>query len=982
MLLTAAGKVFWCDKPAADIFGRDVTGCVWAELLEKMMIASQEAEIGRCLPKNISDVLHPLTAKILLSGRSLHPMDVDISLAPIPEENGTVKQVVLTLTPATSMRGLAVSSPNTPVGRELGRSDAHRSILYEGILRITGTGVLSIDRGGFVIYLNREAGELLTISPDIELPRKLMNLLPEDVGQKWLEAIRFVFHYRCDNSFIESWGARHFQIDLGPVFGPDGSVESVVAAVRDVTGQWLSEIRYRELFRQTERGVLICESHDDGLTFTIKDLNSAAQKICDTTREKGVGQSVFEIMPGIENSGLPEAMGRVYKTTSEEHMPSFFEGVSGGRMWLDFSIFTLPNRELVVTFEDITVKYKTEQILRRSKEEWEKTFDALSDIVTIQDRHMRIIRANRAARTMFDLSFNDLIGNRCYEVFQGYSQPCEGCPVLNTCEDCSTHSGLIYNEKLSKTFDVHSSPIFDEQGQLKWLVQIARDVTQTLQQEAERRLLSAAIEQASESVVITDLDGMQQYVNPAFCETTGYTREEAIGQTAGILQSGVHDREFYSKMWNTLLAGKVWRGRLTNRKKNGILFKEDATISPVVDGSGKITNYIALKRDITREDSLEKQLQHAMKMEAIGTLAGGIAHDFNNILSAVIGYGYIAKGKLEKDNPVQEDLDQILLGGDRATDLVKQILTFARQETQDRFRPLLLQYIVKEVLKLMRSSLPATIRLNHFIDGSCGPIMADSSQVHQLLMNLLTNAKQSIGAEHGEITIRLTQHQKIVDGLVGMTGAYLHLSVEDTGCGMEPKQLERIFDPFFTTRAKEHGTGLGLSVVHGIVKKHNGEIDVTSTPGKGTVFDVYFNVAKSDPADIQEIHGPESRGSERIMLIDDEEVVGKVHERMLSKLGYRVTLFNSSLEAVKTFRDNPKCCDLVVTDMTMPNMTGAELAREMLSLRPDLPIIVVTGYSEAMDTEKAARIGIRHLLMKPVDRVDFSLRVKEALRGG
>lgn len=644
--------------------------------------------------------------------------------------------------------------------------------------------------------------------------------------------------------------------------------------------------------------------------------------------------------------------------------------------------------QVILTLLSGSGQTPSQTIAGSNADEWEKTFNAMTDPVTLQDRDMRIVKANSAAYEMFGVDMpNSLLGRKCYEVFQNLDTPCTGCPVTQTAQDCAIHSGLVYNSRLEKTFDIRSSPIYDDDGVLHLIVQIARDVTLNLQQEAERRLLSAAIEQASESVMITDCNGCLLYVNPAFCQTTGYSKEEAIGKNTDILKSGVHDQKFYLEMWGRLQAGRSWRGRLTNRKKNGTFFKEDATISPLINSSGEITNYIALKRDITREESLERQLHQAMKMEAIGTLAGGIAHDFNNILSAIIGYCHIAKYKLQKDNPVQEDLDQILAGGDRAVDLVKQILTFARQESRQQLRLLKVQYIIKEVLKLLRSSLPSTIKIKQEIDEDCLGIMADPSQIHQLLMNLCTNARQAIGDEHGEIVITLTQHEaKEVRAIGGEThsppGKYLQLSVADSGCGMDRTMLERIFDPFYTTREKEHGTGLGLAVVHGIVKKHHGEIHVDSEIGKGTTFHMFFSVPEDELETTRERVAQVVHGNERIMLVDDEIAVSIVHEKILTKLGYVVSRFTDSLEAMEAFRKDPGCCDLVITDMTMPSLTGKELAIQLLSIRPELPIILVTGYSEAVDKEKAMEIGIRDFLLKPLRKENISSAIRNVLNKG
>jgi len=629
----------------------------------------------------------------------------------------------------------------------------------------------------------------------------------------------------------------------------------------------------------------------------------------------------------------------------------------------------------------------TNRQIFQAKSEWETTVDALQDIVTIQDREMRIVRANKAAHDLFGYRLGELKGRKCHNVFFGKDFPCKKCPLTETVADGCPHTWTIHNPVLDRTFSVSSFPVFSESGNMHLLVHVARDVTQYLQNESEKNRLMAAIEQASESVVISDHKGVIQYVNPAFESSTGYTRIEAIGRNLNILKSGVHDRQFYDEMWQTLQSKHVWRGRLTNRRKNGTLFKEDATISPVLDSSGEIINYVGLKRDVTREELLEKQLHQAMKMEALGTLAGGIAHDFNNILAAMIGYGEMAKSQLPRDHPARKDIDQVLAGGDRAADLVKQILTFSRQESYGQFRLLKVQYIVREIIKLLRPSLPATIELVHEIDNSCRSIFADPGQIYQVLMNLCTNARQSIGEDHGRITIRLSERQS-VEGLDGFgvslekSEGYLDLEVADTGCGIEENKLAKIFDPFYTTKKIEQGTGLGLAVVHGIIKKHKGEIHVASKVGAGTTFHVYLAVDGRD-IDTREKRVRAVRGgNERIMVVDDEVPVIEVFRAILENVGYRVEAFHESIAAVKKFRENPDCCDLVLTDMLMPGMTGAELAREFLALRPELPIIMLTGHSDNFDSGRAKMLGIRELIQKPVKKEKLQHIVREILEHG
>jgi len=353
-----------------------------------------------------------------------------------------------------------------------------------------------------------------------------------------------------------------------------------------------------------------------------------------------------------------------------------------------------------------------------------------------------------------------------------------------------------------------------------------------------------------------------------------------------------------------------------------------------------------------------------------GTLAGGIAHDFNNILGGILGYTELALDDVPEDSVIHINLRQILKAGHRAKDLVKQILSFSRQKEQER-QPVSLSYIVKEVVRLLRASLPATIAINHDIKVDPDIIQADPTQIHQVIMNLSTNGAHAMKERGGTLDINLAgtvlDEEDILfyDGM--RPGKYIKLTVSDTGHGMEPYILERIFEPYFTTKEQEEGTGLGLAVVHGIVKSHDGIIKVYSEPGKGTIFHILFPLIDAGAAAKEEVSPslPGGKG-ESILFVDDEKSLVDIGRQILTRLGYKVTAADGSLKALDYFRKEPEKFDILVTDYTMPDMTGIELAEEFRKIRPDIPVILCTGFYDKINKEKILERGINDLIAKPV----------------
>jgi len=430
----------------------------------------------------------------------------------------------------------------------------------------------------------------------------------------------------------------------------------------------------------------------------------------------------------------------------------------------------------------------------------------------------------------------------------------------------------------------------------------------------------------------------------------------------------------------------VWEGR--NPVTEAWYVNYDRAIKWV---DGRLVR-IQIATDITRIKELqekqlqsEAQLRQAHKMEAVGTLAGGVAHDFNNILAAIIGFAELALLDLPAGLPARSNLDQILRSALRGRDLVKQILSFSRRSEQERI-PIHLEPVVRETLKMLRATVPTTIEITQEFGPDLAVVEADPTQMHQLILNLAGNAVDAMKESGGTLAVRvenITVDRSLAAKHLDLKeGRYLKITVEDSGTGIPPEILARIFDPFFTTKGVGSGTGMGLSVVHGIVQSHGGVITVESSPGQGAAFHLYLPAAESQAGAVRpEPEGRLVRGHERVLFVDDEQMLVEFAGQMLTTLGYQTTIKTSSLEALEAFKVDPDSFDLVITDMTMPQMTGADLAKEILSIRPEVPIILCTGYSDQIDEAKAGRIGIRRLIIKPLSVSDTSLAIREVLDG-
>ncbi len=889
-----------------------------------------------------------------------------------------------------------------------------KTAFLEAQVEATLDGILVVDSGGRRILANQHILDIWKVPQHIRNEQDDKWLLHYVASltrhpEQFLEKVIYLYNHPDETSRdeIEFTDGTILDRYTSSVLGKDGIHYGRIWTFRDITERRRaeealreSESKYRIIFENTGAATVIVEEDK-----TISLANAEFVKLTGYEREEIEGRKLwteFVVKEDLERMAAQHALRRINPPAAQKSYEFRLADKDGQIKDIHLNIDLIPGtKKSIASLLDITSRKHAEEALRESQQQLSDIINFLPDATFVIDQEGRVIAWNLAIEEMTGIKAAEMLGRGNYE----YSLPFYGKrkPILidlvlkpqkeieagyvSTLRGNNVLEGEAYMPALrggEAYLYGKASILRDSKGSIIGAIESIRDITDRRRVEEKYKTI---FENAVMGIYQATPDGRIISANQAFASIIGYgSPEEVIEKVADIAQQLYVQPEQRNELMREMNEhGTVYDREINIFRKDGSMAWVTVNMRTVRDSGAKVLYYEGAIQDITERKSLEFQLRQAQKMEAIGTLAGGIAHDFNNILSAVIGYAEMARQEPDINERLQRYLEQIYKAGIRAGELTRQILAFSRQ-TDEKLYPLKIGAIVKEVIKLLRASIPATIEINQRIECTADTVLANPTQIHQVMMNLCTNAVHAMDTGKGILQVGLASVYIKPDDLlirqVLIPGMYVRLTVSDTGHGIAPAIRDKIFDPFFTNKKPGEGTGMGLSVVHGIVKKCGGAITLQSKEGIGTEFNVYFpHMRETEEEQQAEETAFIVGGKETILVVDDEEVLVDIETKMLTGLGYRVLGMTKSPEALELFRTRPDRFDLVITDMTMPKMTGFELVRELLLIRPDVPVILCTGFSELVTQEQAMSLGFRDYIMKPIVLSHFAAAVRRVLDG-
>ena len=877
--------------------------------------------------------------------------------------------------------------------KELKESDLKYRQLTETMIETLSV----VDLNGVFLYANRNAARNLSDGKLDDITGKnIRQFLSENQAELLIGQYKEVYSsnepYSQEVLVHFKKGDTWFSNSLKPIdFGPS-QVPAILSVSLDITERKNAEValheseeKYRVLFNTFPLGITV--SDESGNIVEANDMSSELLGISkDKHQDRRIDGPEWRIIRP-DGSDMPQDEWASVRALKERRLCGNAEmGIvkpDGRTTWINVTAapLLLEKYGVVVAYGDITDHKQAEQNYQTLFREMIDGF-ALHEIIFDKDgqpENYKFLAVNPAFEKMTGLKADKIVGRNVLDVIPDIE------PYwIETYGNVALSGEPAYFENYSAAIGKHFqvTAFRPLPGQFAC---IFADITERKAAENELRESEEKFRNFTEQSFVGFYiiqDDVFKYVNPKFADIFGYTVDECMDGMH--FRQLVHTEDLASvqEQVRRRIAGEIDAVQYTFRgvKKSGEIIHVSVYGSALVYQGRPAA--IGTMLDITKDLEMEKRLAQSQRMEAIGSLAGGIAHDFNNILFPIVGMSELLLEDLPPDSPEYENAQEIFNAGKRGTDLVKQILAFSRQSEQKKI-PIRIQQILKEVTKLSRSTIPVNIDITQDIQSNCSMVQADPTQVHQIAMNLITNAYHAVESTNGTISVRLTETALGSEDLAGDTlqpGRYAKLTVSDTGCGIDPAIMDKIFEPYFTTKEQGKGTGLGLAVVYGIVKEHQGDIKVYSELGRGTTFKVYLPImAKAEKSSSVEGKEESPTGHERILLVDDEESIAKLEKLMLERLGYRVTMHVNSPDALEAFKTKPGSFDLIISDMTMPQMTGDQLAKHLISIRADIPIIICTGFSERLNQEKAASIGVKGFLMKPIIKSELAKMVRKVL---
>ncbi|NWF39794.1 PAS domain S-box protein [Mariprofundus sp. NF] len=751
-----------------------------------------------------------------------------------------------------------------------------------------------------------------------------------------------------------------------------------------------SERKFRLLYESVADAIFILD-----LKGNFIDVNRSAYERLGYSKEELLAKHISDLDTPRYAVRVPERMALLMSqgsaTFEAEHLHK-----NGDVMPVEVSARLVDiheERAIFSVVRDLSERNQTKKELMQSEERFRDISMSMADWIWEVDAEGRYTFVSGKVKELLGYEPEEVLGKTPFELMSEE----EAARVASSFQTIIANRAPIINlENWNRTKDgrdicmlTNGVPILDERGALTGYRGVDQDITERRRSEDQLRKLSRAIEYAGESILITDLNGVIEYANPAFSQMTGYSVDEAIGEKPSMLKSGEQDDAFYQTLWGTITSGRAWQGSLVDRRKDGSFYSTMMTVAPIMDEAGEITHFVAMQRDVSEYEELEARFQQAQKMEAIGTLVGGIAHDFNNMLAALLGNLYLAKNAAKDDPDMIARLNRVESVSQRAAEMIAQLLTFARKG-KVKMVPLPLAPFLEEMFKLARPSIPENIDMQLDIADHELLALGDETQLQQVLLNLITNASHALeGCAKPNITFgvkayhpdtRFTQVHADVDA-----EQMALLYVTDNGCGISEANLDKVFEPFFTTKEAGKGSGLGLSMVHGAIKSHGGAIEVESARYSGTTVKIYIPLQQPDeakPVADMALMEPEKQGAgEGILLVDDEALVREVNAEVLQEMGYRLFTAEDGIDAQQVYAAHRSEIGLAVLDLVMPRMGGMELLQWLREQDSELPVILMTGYDREQVLPAKSTPQKCIVLNKPVDITKMSRAVHAMLEG-